>query len=198
MPDLLARVALAKEGNDADAAHQALTVFNAAAQEHIKRVWPVKMHTNVARKWHREQAGAIWRGLQTWDSAAYTLSHLGQPSLEYFKDHNASQVIDDYLGFVNNPIASLLITGPDGLVSPSPVQSCVTLASSQDRAAEGSGKVIVSLRTQTYSPCLISTQPRGIDIHPAVIFVLPVLVDVITAGEARSCILQGDVSSQCL
>ena len=38
MPDLLARVALAKEGNDADAAHQALTVFNAVGQEHIKQV----------------------------------------------------------------------------------------------------------------------------------------------------------------
>ena len=38
MPDLLARVALAKEGSDADAAHQALTVFNAVAQEHIKQV----------------------------------------------------------------------------------------------------------------------------------------------------------------
>ena len=38
MPDLLARVALAKEGNDTDAAHQALTVFNAVAQEHIKQV----------------------------------------------------------------------------------------------------------------------------------------------------------------
>ena len=46
-----------------------------------------------------------------------TISHLGQPSLEYFKDNNASQVIDDFLGFVNGPVASLLIMGPDGLVS---------------------------------------------------------------------------------
>ena len=58
--------------------------------------------------------------LQTLHSTADTISHLGQPSLEYFKDHSASQVIDDFLGFANNPIASLLILGPDGIVSTSP------------------------------------------------------------------------------
>ena len=45
------------------------------------------------------------------------------------------------------------------------------------------GRLDVSLCTQEYSPCIVSTQPRGIDIQPALIFVLPVLVDVITAGE---------------
>ena len=38
VPDLLAKVALAKEGGDKDAAHQALSVFNAVAQEHIMQV----------------------------------------------------------------------------------------------------------------------------------------------------------------
>ena len=43
MPDLLAKVALLKEGNDASAAHHALSVFNAVAQEHIKQVHELKV-----------------------------------------------------------------------------------------------------------------------------------------------------------
>ena len=38
VPDLLAKVALAKEGGDKDAAYQALSVFNAVGQEHIRQV----------------------------------------------------------------------------------------------------------------------------------------------------------------
>ena len=110
-----------------------------------------------------------------------TISHLGQPSLEYFKDNNASQVIDDFLGFVNGPVASLLIMGPDGLVSTtSPLTGHALLKWDANDGTQLRG---VWLCTQDYSPCIASTQPRGIDIHPALIFILPVLVDVITAGE---------------
>lgn len=131
--------------------------------------------------------------LQQLEAAANTTANLGEPSLEYFKDTSTPQIIDDFLGFVTHPASSVSITGPDGIVSIPPADCPASLFYQQSSlcippvSASSVVRKLLStqyqlVHVQNFAPCLVSTQPSGVNIYAAAINVVPRLVEIITDG----------------